>query len=99
MRGIYAHIRSQLFSGNAEDVGYAMCLDKLVNTTGDSNLCFKPLEPRFESRLHFVWKKYQIFSKATEKFLQQMLKETKKALTIEDMSFSNRIVRDTLVMA
>ena len=58
-----------------EGVGYAMCLDKLVNTTEDSKLCFKPLEPRFESRLYLVWKKYQIFSKAAEKFLQQMHSE------------------------
>jgi DNA-binding transcriptional LysR family regulator len=35
-----------------EGVGYAVCLEKLVNTTGDSNLCFRPLEPRFESHLY-----------------------------------------------
>jgi DNA-binding transcriptional LysR family regulator len=58
-----------------EGVGYAMCLDKLVNTTGDSNLCFRPLEPRFESHLYVVWKKYQVFSKAAEKFLVKVQKE------------------------
>jgi DNA-binding transcriptional LysR family regulator len=58
-----------------EGLGYAVCLDKLVNTTGDSHLCFRPLEPRFEAHLYLVWKKYQVFSKAAEMFLQQIQME------------------------
>ena len=50
-------------------------LDKLVNTTGNSALCFRPLEPRMEAHLDIVWKKYQVFSKAAEKFLK-VLQET-----------------------
>jgi DNA-binding transcriptional LysR family regulator len=49
-------------------MGYAFCLDKLVNTE-DSNLCFKPLEPHIESHWDIVWKKYQTFSKPAEKFM------------------------------
>jgi len=52
-----------------EGVGYALCLDKLINTTGESNLCFRPLAPRLEAHLYLVWKKYQVFSRAAEKFL------------------------------
>jgi DNA-binding transcriptional LysR family regulator len=55
-----------------EGVGYALCLDRLVNTTGDSNLCFRPLEPPLRSSLNIVWKKYQVFSKAAEKFLMYL---------------------------
>lgn len=51
-----------------EGLGYALCLDKIINTK-DSNLCFRPLEPRVNVGLSIVWKKYQVFSKATEKFL------------------------------
>jgi hypothetical protein len=58
-----------------EGVGYALCLDKLVNTTGDSRLCFRPLKPRFEARLYLVWKKYQVFSKAAEMFLHKLQDE------------------------
>jgi len=58
-----------------EGVGNAVCVDKLTYTTGKSNLCFRPLEPRFESHLYFVWKKYQVFSKAAEKFLARVQKE------------------------
>jgi DNA-binding transcriptional LysR family regulator len=52
-----------------EGLGYALCLDKLINTTGDSNLLFKPLHPELSIGMYIVWKKYQVFSKAAEKFL------------------------------
>lgn len=57
-----------------EGFGYALTLDKLVNTTG-TNLCFKPLEPKLEAHLDLVMKKYQFFSKAAKKFLEQLQKE------------------------
>lgn len=55
-----------------ENMGYALCLDKLINTSGDSNLCFKPLNPRLEANLHVIWKKHQMFSNAARKFLDQL---------------------------
>ncbi|UWD48432.1 LysR family transcriptional regulator [Clostridioides difficile] len=55
-----------------EGIGYALCLDKLINTTGNSNLCFRPLEPRLEAHLNIVWKKHQVFSKATKIFLNKL---------------------------
>lgn len=55
-----------------EGIGYAISLDKLVNVTGDNNLCFRPLEPRLESGLNIVWKKYQVFSPAAEIFLERI---------------------------
>ena len=54
-----------------EDMGYALTLAKLINTTGDSDLCFIPLEPKLKAKISFAWKKYQIFTKAGEKFLEQ----------------------------
>lgn len=55
-----------------EGFGYALCLDKLSNTGNESNLCFRPLAPRLEARLDIVWKKYTVFSKAAEKFLESL---------------------------
>lgn len=55
-----------------EGLGYALTLDKLVNTSGNSALVFLPLSPALESGLNIVWKKYQFFSKAAEKFLQRL---------------------------
>lgn len=57
-----------------ENIGYALCLDRLINTTGDSELCFTPLEPKIEVGLNIVWKKSQVFSKAAKKFLELMIK-------------------------
>ena len=54
-----------------EGLGYALCYDKLINTTG-SNLCFRPLEPKLESGLNIIWKKYQVFSPAAEVFLENI---------------------------
>ncbi|WP_297828074.1 LysR family transcriptional regulator substrate-binding protein [uncultured Desulfovibrio sp.] len=53
-------------------IGHVVTLDGLVNTSEDSNLCFRFLEPRLESGLNIVWKKYQVFSPAAEIFLQKI---------------------------
>ena len=58
-----------------EGAGYAFCLDKLINTTGQSNLCFRPFEPMLKSEINMIWKKYQIFSKASALFLNRMITE------------------------
>lgn len=52
-----------------EGLGYAVGLDKIINTTGDSSLCFRPLHPMLEDKVSIIWKKYQVFSKPAEKFL------------------------------
>ncbi|MBC5579952.1 LysR family transcriptional regulator [Anaerofilum sp. BX8] len=57
-----------------EGLGCALCLDKLVGTSGNASLCFRPLEPRLEVGLDIVWKKYQIFSKPAELFLERLKK-------------------------
>ena len=60
-----------------EGLGYALCYDKLINTQG-SNLCFRPFSPRLEARGFIVWKKYQIFSKASKVFIDYLKKEIQK---------------------
>ena len=54
-----------------EGVGYAIALDRLVNTTSHSRLCFRPLKPGVKSGMNLVWKKYQVFSAAAELFLER----------------------------
>lgn len=61
-----------------DGMGYAICLDGILNTGGDSPLCFRPLEPRQEAGMYIVWKKYQIFSPAAERFLA-VLRNTEKS--------------------
>lgn len=55
-----------------EGIGYALCLDKIINTSGECNLCFKPFNPKLEVGINIVWKKYEVFTKACEKFLEQL---------------------------
>lgn len=66
---------SLLFNGSLmvdEGLGYAICFDKLVNVSGDSSLCFRPLKPKIEAHMGIIWKKYQVFSKPAQKFLQKL---------------------------
>ncbi len=58
-----------------EGLGYSFALDKIINTTGDSTLCYVPCEPELSAGMSLLWKKYQIFPKAAEKFLDTMQKE------------------------
>lgn len=53
-------------------IGYAVTIDKIVNTAENSRLCFRPLEPRLDSGLNIIWKKYQIFSSVAELFLERL---------------------------
>ena len=54
-------------------IGYALGLDGLIDAVGNRALCFRPLEPKLESGLNIVWKKYQVFSKAAELFRDRLL--------------------------
>ena len=56
-------------------VGYAITLDKLADTSKESDLCFRPLYPKLESGLDIVWKKYQVFSPAAKLFLEKLHKK------------------------
>lgn len=53
-------------------VGYAVTLDKLADTSKESDICFKPLSPKLESGLDVVWKKYQVFSPAAKLFFEKL---------------------------
>ena len=40
-----------------EGVGYAVCLNNIINTSGENSLCFRPLQPVIESYVDVIWKK------------------------------------------
>lgn len=64
-----------LFNGSLmveEGIGYAICFDKIINVSGDSPLCFRPLAKRIDMEMALVWKKYQMLTKANQKFLQKI---------------------------
>lgn len=64
-----------LFNGSLmveEGIGYAICFDNIINATGDSKLCFRPLSVEIRPKMSLVWKKNQVFNKLSEKFLDNI---------------------------
>ena len=47
--------------------------EKLINTTGDSALCFRPLAGQKKTSGALIWKKYQTFSPAVQLFINHIL--------------------------
>ena len=70
-----------------EGVGYALCIEHLINTTGNSALCFRPIQPTLQTPIHIIWKKYQLLSKPAEKFVLQ-LKEILNAPDVQTVASS-----------
>lgn len=58
-----------------EGLGVAVTLEGLINTTGESRLCYRPLSPRLEVELALAWKRYQAFSPAASRFLELLRRE------------------------
>lgn len=61
-----------------EGLGCTVTLEHLVNTEGTC-LVFLPLEPMVKAEITIAWKKYQIFSKAAEAFLDCLREEIARA--------------------
>ena len=55
-----------------EGLGYLLTFDRLVDTSPGSGLCFRPLEPRLETRMYVIWKKYQVFSPIAQLLLDEL---------------------------
>ena len=55
-----------------EGLGGMLTFDRLVNTGDDSNLCFRPLSPRLETKMYIIWKKYQVFTPVAELLLDEL---------------------------
>jgi len=55
-----------------EGVGYALTLDKLADTSAESDLTFRPLSPPLETQMYLIWKKYQVFSPAAQVLLEEV---------------------------
>ena len=53
-------------------IGYALCIDELINTEGTHPLTFVPVAPELHSDVYLFTKKYQVFSKATKLFLDRL---------------------------
>lgn len=57
----------------ASGIGHVVTIDGLADVSEASPLCFRLLEPRLETGLDIVWKKFQVFSPAADIFLKTIL--------------------------
>lgn len=55
-----------------DGLGCVISLEGLADTSSESPLCFRPLEPALEAGIDVVWKKYQVFSPAAALFLEKL---------------------------
>lgn len=55
-----------------EGLGYLLTFEHLIDTSPGSGLTFCPLAPRLETKLYFIWKKYQVFTPIAEKLLGKL---------------------------
>lgn len=55
-----------------EGIGYAICLEKLVNINDETKIRFIPFYPPLLTGTVIVWKKHQIFSPATARFIEKI---------------------------
>lgn len=59
-----------------EGLGITLTFEHLIDTSKQSGVVFKPLSPELKTKMYIIWKKYQIFTPASE----LLLKEIKKKL-------------------
>ena len=57
-----------------DGLGLAVTFKSLINTTGNSRLCFRPLIPNIKNAGKLIWKKYQILSSAVQLFTDMIRK-------------------------
>lgn len=55
-----------------EGLGLTLTFDQLVDTSEQSELVFRPLKPRLETKMYIIWKKYQVFTPAADLLLDEL---------------------------
>lgn len=55
-----------------QGMGYALCLENLVNTEGRRNLTFRPLEPEMPVGAYLVVKKYHVLPRTAQLLLKEI---------------------------
>lgn len=53
-------------------LGYVVALDGLIDTTGKTNLTFRPFSPALKTNLYLIWRKNTFLVPAAKVFLEQL---------------------------
>ena len=62
-----------------DGLGYALCLESVHQPDRNRELIFKPLSTAISEELHVIWKKDNVFSKASQRFLYELSKSVKSS--------------------
>ncbi len=57
-----------------EGLGALLTFEYLADTGTDSELVFRPLSPKLETKMYIVWKKYQVFTPIAKKLVDELKK-------------------------
>ncbi len=52
-----------------EGLGVLLTLDRLIGTSPESGLVFRPLTPKLEENIYLIWRKYQVFTPIAQRLL------------------------------
>lgn len=63
-----------------EGLGVQLTFDRLIETAEGGSLCFRPLAPPLYTKMYVIWRKYQIFTPAAGKLLEELKSVCEKAL-------------------
>lgn len=66
---------SLLYNGSlmvSDGIGYLLGLDRIINTSGDSDLCFRPLKPVVTDHIHVCWRRHETLSGQASALLEEM---------------------------
>ena len=55
-----------------EGLGICLTFDRLIETTPDSNVCFRPIMPILHTKMYVIWKKYQVFTAVSKLLLEEI---------------------------
>lgn len=55
-----------------ENLGVLLTFDKLIDTSAESGLVFRPLSPQLEARLYMAWGKRQLLTPVAREFVGQL---------------------------
>lgn len=55
-----------------EGLGICLTFDRLIETTPDSNVCFRPITPILHTKMYVIWKKYQVFTAVSKLLLEEI---------------------------
>ncbi len=57
-----------------EGLGCLLTFDRLIDTSPESGLVFRPLTPPLEAKIYLIWKRHPAFTPIAEKFLDEARK-------------------------